>query len=790
MSNRITLKKPALEWVDGLPLANGISATMLWGSPSRTVLSLNHIDFWRDILPVIDEDYSTWMRQAQKLMIEGKVKEANALYYEKLSSISSPRDVSEFIATSGLTNSFQPLGDILIEFDDHSTVSAYNRMLDIRNGVAAVEYEINGSKISQECFVSAAFDVIVFSIKSAKPLCGRVAFERDEQVGYEWSTETDKNSFLIRGSFAEGVSSALMVSMDVAGNGTSTDSCSDGGGMTFKDATELQLVIAVDAGKNDISNLLDSCRKKMALVRSSSIEDILARHCTEHSSMFDRVKLSLGDNSTDVCPDTDDLVAKAVNGEYDNHLAEQVFQMGRYLMMSSNRAGRRPTNLQGIWNERLIPEFDCDWHLVANIQMCHFLVNPTNLDECNLALFEQMERFLDQGRMLAKKITGCDGILYAWVGGGDGMMYNYFGDYGGLWTGAAPWIAQHYWLHYEYTQDREFLTERAYPFMKEAGLFYKEWLVVNEDGYYVAGPSISLEHPASNGCWMNVHCTLDTALVRDIMRNLLEAGRILEVDNELWPVWQDLHDNVLPYPVSDSGVLREWPEPLEEIPDHGIFAYLYPVFPGSEFTKEDTPVHFAAARAALALRDTPECKNAMYGHSYPYMACLYARFGEGDNALTALHNLARAATFDNLLTTCIDWREQGLTVNFVLAEPKFFQVDAALTATAAIAEMLLQSHGECIRLLPALPSKWHTGNFKGLKARGAFEVDCTWKDGEIIDAIIKSLRGLPCQVVTNTHYKSVTVTSAGTSVDYELDASSQAIGFSTEAGRSYQLIFE
>jgi alpha-L-fucosidase 2 len=404
--------------------------------------------------------------------------------------------------------------------------------------------------------------------------------------------------------------------------------------------------------------------------------------------------------------------------------------------------------------------------------MNHWLVNPTNLEECNLALFDQMERLLEAGKMNARNVTGCDGILFYGIAGNDQTTWS---PEGGLWTGAAAWMAQHFWTHYEYTLDRDFLAHRAYPFTKQVGLFYKDWLVKNQEGKYVTGFSFSPENAPPNGFVNNVHSFVDTATVREVMRHLLEGGRILDIDHDLWPVWQDLHDNVLPYQIAESGALKEWPAPLEEQPNHRHFSHLYPFFPGDELTRESTPRLFAAAHKALLLREAGS--PAWIYFSYAIAACMHARFGEGDEALRNLREMMRTGTLPNL----ISW--------LFLSQYRLMQTDGGLVATCAIAEMLLQSHEGFIRLLPALPSQWPNGRFKGLCARGAFTADAAWTQGRITQASIRSLKGAPCRVFNSRPWKTVKVACQGHTIAHTLAPKLNTIEFATEPGKTYVLEF-
>ena len=778
----LAFSKPANEWLEGLPLANGISAAMVWGMPSKVIFSLNHVDFWRDHLEKEIGDYSKYLRHAQQLMLQGKAKEAVEYYnthVNKTTMIVMPRQKRPELygqlyegksGREGYTNSFQPIGNLLMEFDNHSEFSNYRRTLDLRYAIAVTEYKSQNNLVSQHIFIPAREDVILIRLTAEEPISGRISFDRPPQDEYHFKATATDQTLTVNGVFDEGVKSAMIAKLKIIGGKGSVTSESDKTSLRFTDITDAIIYIALDAGKAT-HDYQETCQKKISEILNEDYNKILGRHRAEHSSMFDRVEFILDKPSSQKPTDTNILVERARQGKYEKLLAELVFQMGRYLIMSCNRAGRRPANLQGIWNDRPFPTWDADWHTDMNIQMNHWLVNPTNLDECNKALFRQIELVVEQTKRNAKKMAGCRGVLFYGLIGGDDCIWS---PEGGFWTGSAGWLGQHFWTHYEFTLDREFLAQRAYPFIKEVGLFYKDFLVKNNDGKYVSGLSHSPESGPPNGFVNNVHCTMDTAIIREVMRHLLEAGKILNVDRDLWPVWQDLYDNILPYPISPEGILKEWPPPLQEQPAHRHFSHLYPLFPGDEFTKESTPELFTAARQAVELREAN--REAYASWSFPYMACFYGRFGDGNQALKNLHDLARGSTVNNLLT----WYPAGY---------RLFQIEAGFGATAAIAEMLLQSHQGLIRLLPALPSDWSTGHYKGLKARGAFVVDVNWKDGKATQATIKSLKGTPCNILNCRDWNSLNINSME-KVKYSIDTKTNVISFDTKPGRTYTLLFD
>ena len=774
----LIIKKPAQEWVQGLPIGNGISAAMIWGLPACATLSLNHVDFWRDNLKTDIGEYANIIREVKELILKGEVREANELYQKKVNMKIMPRDNHVCHEYAGYTNSFQPIGDITINYDGLGGSSDYVRQLDLETGIAVVKYKSGSSLITEQYFVSAEYDLIIVKISSDTAISGVVHFTRPKQDGYSWLCTAQNDELRMNGIFDDNVRASLLIR-------TKTDGIVKGredGSLKFIEAHDLELVISLEAGKGN-EDFAERCRKKISAINDERYEQILAKHCEEHRRMFNRARLVLGGDPAEY-EDTASLILRAGQDQYSGRLAELVFGMGRYLSMSCNRAGRRPANLQGIWNNQTEPMWDCDWHFDMNIEMNNWLNNPTNLDECNLALFKQCENFLEYGKTIARKITGCEGILFYTIAGGDGMMWT---SQGSMWTGAAGWIAQHFWTHYEFTRDEEFLRDRAYPFLKQVGLFYKDFVVKNKQGKYVTGISHSPENVPPNGDVMNEHCTMDTALIREVMRNLLEAGKILNCDRDLWPTWQDIHDNVLEYPISDSGELKEWPMPLDENPNHRHFSHLYPLFPGDEIRSDSTPKLFDAARKAVYLREKGGYSHN-FGWSYSYLACFHARLGEGEMALKNLNLLAQSVTLDNLLTLGTDWRDRGLTVNWKFNTPKLFQIEAALGATAAIAEMLLQSHADLIRLLPALPSDWSCGSFQGLKARGAFVLDIDWENHRVKRVKINSLKGCLCKIICCTDWNVVQL-SSDDMAEQKAKPDSGEIIFATKINQIYTLQF-
>jgi len=324
---RTVLTRPAQEWIEGWPLGNGITAAMLWGPPGRTVLSLNHVDFWRDHAGRQIGDYSQIVRQARDLMMAGQAKEANDLYAQKIDMAVMPRDHETSDSYTGYTNSFQPIGDLVLELDGQDACRDYRRSLDLVSGTAAVRWRTEG-RITQECFVPLNDDVIVVRLTAERQLSGRLQFTRRPQDHYRWSAKVEGASLCVQGAFDEGVGSGLEASLHCDGGTVRADHQANG--LVFTDATDLVLLIAVEAGKGD-RDWLAAAREKMQRARGVAVAEMRDRHIREHSTAFGRASLCLDRVNKNKEANLSELIGRAVDGTFEPRLAEAIFDMGRYL---------------------------------------------------------------------------------------------------------------------------------------------------------------------------------------------------------------------------------------------------------------------------------------------------------------------------------------------------------------------------------------------------------------------------------------------------------------------------
>ncbi len=555
-----------------------------------------------------------------------------------------------------------------------------------------------------------------------------------------------------------GVSYETQLKVDAEGGGLSESR--DGIRITGADAVTLRLVAATDYRDEDPVEL---CEEWLQSTNGKRFADLKKDHIKEHKRLFDRVELDLGD-----APElpTNKRLEALRNGGKDPALVALYFQFGRYLLISSSRPGSMCVNLWGKWVNSLTPAYDADYHININIQMNYWLAEMCNLAECHEPFFDLLDNLRPRGRITARKTYNSDGFTANYATDAWHFTASIGNPPYGVWPLAPAWMCNHLWEHYRFGGDLDYLKERSYPIMKEACEFLVDYLVEHpETGYLVTGPSTSPENrfidpSTGKAVSLSMGPTMDTQLVSDLFRNTIEASRLLNKDRSFRRKLEAMRARLMPMQIGEDGRLLEWAEPFEEQnKGHRHISHLWGLCPGDQIT-ENEPELFKAARRSLDCRVEHGAADSLeYQGIAAWVMCSYTRLQDGEKSYELLNHILTKSSWDNLFA-----------VGFRGRERKMFETDVNFGATAAIAEMLLQSHAGSVHLLPALPKALPDGSVKGLRARDGFEVDIEWANGILKSATVTSLLGNPCQLKLGDKIVKFDTESGGR---YQIDESLQ-----------------
>lgn len=778
-ANMLWFDEPASIWEEALPVGNGRLGAMVYGKHGEEKIQFNEETYWTGgpYSTVVKGGYKE-LPKIQKFIFEGKPIEAHKLFGRAL--MGYPVEQQKY----------QSMANLHLFFGKDS-VTDYSRTLDLKTGIATVKYQANGINYTREIIASAVDQTIAVRISADK--AGSISLDaelRGVRNNSHSNYATDyfrmdglgNDQLKLTGKSADylGVDGQLKYEARIK-------AIPEGGSMTLKgsrlkienaNAVTIYFVAATNfINYKDVSaDEHARVEEMMAHLEGSSFAKVKQSAVEDHKKYYDRVSLTLPTTDNSYLT-TDERMSK-IQTEPDPQLATLCYNFGRYLLIASSRPGTQPANLQGIWNNDMNPAWDSKYTTNINTEMNYWPVETANLSELSEPLITMVKELTDQGAEVAKEHYGAGG----WVFHQNTDLWRVAapmdGPTWGTYTVGGAWLTTHLWEHYLFTRDKEYLKE-VYPIIKGSIDFFMDFLVEYPGkDWLVTNPSNSPENPPKGEGYEYFYdevtgmyyfttivagATMDMQILKDLFAYYGEASEILDLDRDYAKTVLAARDRFPPSQVGRDGMLQEWTEDYEQMEDkHRHFSHLYGLYPGNVISPNRTPEFIGPVKKVLEQRG-----DGGTGFSRGWKMALWARLNDGDRANSIFKGYLKEQCYASLFAKC----------------GKPLQVDGSLGVTAGITEMLIQSNEGYIELLPALPTEWSEGEFKGVCARGGFELDFSWKNKELISTEVLSKVGERFRLKTN---KKVKVFLGGKPVSVKKRAN-KIIEFNTVKGKTYTI---
>ena len=757
---------PAADFNSALPVGNGRIGGMIYGRPEKELIELNEDSVWsggkRNRL---NPDALEGLKEVRQLLSEEKIPEAEKLAFSKLQGV-TPN-----------SRHYMPLGNLYIDMKLQGAAREYKRGLDLENALAFTEFISGETSYKREVFVSEPDSVMVVHLSAENGTLEFSAYIDGRDDYYDDNRPVKDNIIMYSGG--TGGKNGLFFAAALAASSTDGKVYTQGGKIYIESATDAMLILAARSSYYTDEAYEDAALMDAEYALECTYDELRYRHICDYGELYDRVSFSLNDNSEGGCElPTDERILRMRGNDFDdkecdrhihdNGLMVLYFNYARYLMISGSRPGNLPLNLQGIWNHDMQPLWGSRFVVNVNTQMNYWCAESCNLSECHLPLFDLLEKVREDGRKTAKEMYGCSGYVChhntdLW---GDTAPQDLWMP-ATIWPMGGAWLALHVFEHYEYTQDKDFLREK-YSLMREAAEFFTDYLIENKDGKLVTCPSVSPENTyltesGVKGCL----CTgpsMDSQIIAVLFEDVIKSSEILDTDHDFAEKLKVMLEKLPKPEIGKYGQIKEWAVDYDEVEiGHRHISQLFALYPADLITPYKTPKLSDAARATLIRRLIHGGGHT--GWSRAWITNMWARLFDSNMVYENLQKLIAYSTHPNMLNNLPP-----------------FQIDANFGGTAGMAEALLQSHSGEINLLPALPEEWQSGEIKGLRAKGGFEVSIKWENGKLSTAEIKSLSGNKCVLRPNT---VISISCDGENVNSSL--SEGIISFDTEKDRVYTI---